>query len=132
MQITHVTHARVAANVPAHQMPLRPHESGVDAFLVDHLRALRRLATTGASPLAVFTQDDARATFQQLRNGDDEVFLRAAARLTAHLVGLWTADPPLVPVVLLAGQVHQHREPPAEALDEHLLLAQQAGVASTG
>ncbi len=87
MQITHVTYARVAADAPTRQLGLRPHEPGVDAFLVDHLRELRKLATSGASPLALFTSDDARATFEDLRSGDDDGFLAAAASLTTRLIG---------------------------------------------
>lgn len=128
MQITHVTYAKVAAGLPTRSMSLRPHEAGVDAFLADHLTELRRLATSNASPLAVFTSDAAKATFEALRDGDDETFLTAAAELTAALIGAMdgrSASGLLVCVRAVEGDVVWAAALKLEVVTEHAARLEQ-------
>jgi hypothetical protein len=48
-------------------MVSRPHDTGVDDFLKDHVTAPVRLAASDDSPLARFTDPSAPAEFEKLR-----------------------------------------------------------------
>jgi hypothetical protein len=87
MDLTHMTYARVAADATPGPMVSRPHDTGVDAFLKDHVTALVKLAAADDSPLARFTDPSARAEFEKLRAGTEQDFLAAAGSLTARLIG---------------------------------------------
>lgn len=86
MQITHMTYARVAQGATPGQMVARPRDSGVEDFLIDHVKALSKLAVDDASPCARFVEADAQAAFAKLRDGTDDEFLDAAGTLTRRLI----------------------------------------------
>lgn len=87
MRIIKVTYAKVAHQQAVHQLTLRPHDAGVDAFLIDHIRELQSKTRGNVAPLARFTSEAAHDLFKSLQSGTDEEFLNAAHSLTANLVG---------------------------------------------
>jgi hypothetical protein len=87
VKVDMMTYARVAHDAAPGGFVVRPHDSGVDAFLFEHVGSLRERARTGDSPVASFVDPEAAQLFQQLLVGTEEHFLAAARTLTLRLIG---------------------------------------------
>jgi hypothetical protein len=87
VSVEKVTYARVAQDAsPASAKP-RPHDAGLDAFLLGHVTALRGFAAGKNSCPATFVEADGQNLFDSLRTGTDSVFLDAAHKITLRLIG---------------------------------------------
>lgn len=86
-EIVHMTYARVASDAVPGPMAPREHDAKVDAFLLDHMRALLASAEQGDAPVATFFDPASMALFESVRTGDETAFLDAAGQLAYRLVG---------------------------------------------
>lgn len=114
MQIVHMTYARVAHDAAPGKMQQRPHDAGVDAFLLDHVAALRKMAAKGDSPIATFVDGDASSKFERLRSGTEAEFLEAAEVLAQRLVA--EMDGRTAPGLLVCTRISDGSELSAAAL----------------
>lgn len=88
MEITHLTYARVAADMTPHPPRFRPKGDGVEKFLGDHIDSLFAMANKpDAPPPGRIDGDEARRLFRDLRTGSTSDFLTAAYALTLRLIG---------------------------------------------
>ncbi|MEG9227595.1 hypothetical protein [Aeromicrobium sp. Sec7.5] len=102
-----VTYARVAKDATPGTASIRPHDSKLDAFLLEHVEALQGFANGKNSCPAVFVDPASKTSFEALRDGNDAEFLQAAHDLTLQLIGQMTgstAEGLLVCVQLHDGQ----------------------------
>src|SRR5215207_2537199 len=100
-----MTYARVAHDAAPGTMAARPHDSGVDAFLFDHVSSLLERAKRGDSPIANFIEPDAARLFEQLRKGTADEFLVATP-------GVPTVDPRRGRPLTHTGPRDRHRSAP--------------------
>jgi len=86
-QIVRMAYTRVAHDALLRPQEARAHDSRVDAFLLDHMEALRASADGGDAPVTAFFDPTAQDLFEVLRTGGEREFLAAADGLAAKLVG---------------------------------------------
>lgn len=86
-EIVNMTYTRVASDAAPGEMMPREHDDKVDAFLLDHVRALVASAASDDAPIALFFEPAAQALFESVRTGDQAAFLDAAGQLARRLVG---------------------------------------------
>ncbi len=123
MKVRHMTYARVAQGAAPGPAVMRPRD-GLDDFLLDHFRAMHKLATDNHSPFATFSDPAAQALFEQLRAGSNDEFLKAAHELTVRLIV--RMDGRMDPGLLLCMQVESGMQLWAAALKLEIVTPHSA------
>ena len=113
-EIVLMTYTRVSAGVTVRPMTPRPHDAKVDAFLLEHVAALRQSGELGNAPMARFQIPGSHALFECLRAGDATAFYDAARELAVKLVA--RMDGRMDPGLLVCVQVRDGEELSGAAL----------------
>lgn len=85
--VTHMTYARVAKDAAPAYPSLRSIDDGINSFLSDHIRGLRKLTISRETQPGRFLDAEPRELFRSLGYEKDEGFLAAADTLTKRLIG---------------------------------------------
>lgn len=86
LEVTHMTYARVATDVALTYPELRPIDKGINDFLADHIRDLRKLTATRQTQPGRFIDNQTQALFRSLRYDKTPDFLATVDSLTKRLV----------------------------------------------
>lgn len=87
LEITRMTYARVAADAVPTFPALRDIDQGINDFLADHIRGLRKLTASRQTLPGRFVDTETQALFHGLGYEGDAGFLAAADSLTKRLIG---------------------------------------------
>jgi hypothetical protein len=85
VEISRVAYGRVAAGVVPSAPVLREINDGVNAFLADHIRALKEMTESRRTQAGSFTDPSAQDLFRSLLYDEEPGFLAAADTLTKRL-----------------------------------------------
>jgi len=99
LEVSHMAYTKVAQGAAPAALELRTVNEGVNAFLADHISALRQLTSSRKTQPGRFIDPDAQALFRGLCSDQATDFLAAADTLTKRLIG--TMDGRTTPGLLI-------------------------------